>query len=331
MADTPVSDTVPIDLDQLRAVRVIRRAIESNRLAQAILLHGENLRVLEVTARSLAADILDSDRDQVVHHPDLFILRTRGKARQITIGAESERSGGDWPPNSMRRFIHDLNLTPQAGNRKVGLVIEADRMNRSTANAFLKTLEEPPSDTTLFLLTVRPYDLLDTIRSRCLNFSLQAAMETIDEPSWTAWKSDYQAWLGDLAAGLSDRSDVARITLGVYGFICRFESVLSILSDVAWEAHREELPDTIGDDEKAAIETGIRKSIRQQMFGDIERATRDFGIGATDAASVHPRRLARAVELLEHQTVLVDKLNLNPATALEAFLLGSLRIWVNRD
>ena len=87
------------------------------------------------------------------------------------------------------------------GGRKVGIVIDADRMNAASANAFLKTLEEPPAGTTLFLLTTRPYDLLDTIRSRCLNFRIPATIETIQHPDWASWVVAYREWLGCLLQG----------------------------------------------------------------------------------------------------------------------------------
>lgn len=323
------------NLREHRAVQVLEKAIAANRLAQAILLHGDNLGALEFVARQLAAAILEASEAGVENHPDYFTLRTRGKARQITIGSDSERAGGDWPPNSMRRFIHDLNLTPRAGARKVGVVVEADRMNTNTANAFLKTLEEPPADTTLILLTIRPYDLLDTIRSRCLNFRLPADLEEIDHPDWVAWMRDYRDWLDQLSRGPRRKDEVAAVTLAVYGLISRFEQTLAVLAEHAWEAFKETLPEAMPDDAVAAVQTGVTKSVRQQLFGDIERATRHFGIGDTAgggaAHEVYPRRLSRAIEALEHAYVLMDRLNLNEATALESFFLTSLRLWPNKD
>ena len=72
----------------------------------------------------------------------------------------------------MRRLIDDLQKTSNQGGHKVAIIYEAERMNKESANAFLKTLEEPPSDTILFLLTHRPYDLIDTIKSRCLTYRI---------------------------------------------------------------------------------------------------------------------------------------------------------------
>ncbi|MBF0328573.1 MAG: DNA polymerase III subunit delta' [Nitrospirae bacterium] len=67
---------------------------------------------------------------------------------------------------SAEEFIH---LKTFEGNKKVLLVDDADAMNISAANAFLKTLEEPPSDSLIILITSEAGSLPDTIRSRCSN------------------------------------------------------------------------------------------------------------------------------------------------------------------
>jgi DNA polymerase III subunit delta' len=57
------------------------------------------------------------------------------------------------------------------GRRRVFLIDGADTMRWDLANIFLKILEEPPESATLILLAPSPYQLLPTIRSRCLQFS----------------------------------------------------------------------------------------------------------------------------------------------------------------
>src|SRR6202045_4896478 len=53
------------------------------------------------------------------------------------------------------------------GRRKVAIIVEADRLQPQAANAFLKTLEEPPNDSLLLLLSALPEALPDTVVSRC--------------------------------------------------------------------------------------------------------------------------------------------------------------------
>ena len=55
---------------------------------------------------------------------------------------------------------------------KIVVIVHADRMNPQAQNAFLKTLEEPPNNTILMLLTSQPQALLPTILSRCLQLPL---------------------------------------------------------------------------------------------------------------------------------------------------------------
>lgn len=71
------------------------------------------------------------------------------------------------------RLINDaLSFRPFEGKRKVVIVDDAETMNISAANAFLKTLEEPPEDSLILLISSRPDRLPSTIRSRCsrINF-----------------------------------------------------------------------------------------------------------------------------------------------------------------
>ena len=95
-------------------------------------------------------------------YPDLHQLGPVGKMYQIRVGELVNPE-----PNTLRAFMNELYLTGSTGGRKVGIIHEADRMNRESQNALLKTLEEPPRDTTLILCTANPGALLATTRSRC--------------------------------------------------------------------------------------------------------------------------------------------------------------------
>jgi len=98
-----------------------------------------------------------------------------GKLRaEIVIGQIVRRDASD--PQPLREF---LNGTPMLSNRRVVIVDAADDMNRNTANALLKSLEEPSEDTIFLLISHTPGRLLPTIRSRCrtLRFSRLADAE----------------------------------------------------------------------------------------------------------------------------------------------------------
>jgi DNA polymerase III subunit delta' len=87
-------------------------------------------------------------------HPDVFVIEYKG-LRDIKV-------------DQIREDVEErLYFKPFEGRYKVAIVDEADRMSHSAQNAFLKTLEEPPDESIIILLTSSPQSLLPTIRSRC--------------------------------------------------------------------------------------------------------------------------------------------------------------------
>ena len=319
----------PSALDGTPTVAVIERAIERQRLAHSLLLHGENLGTLALVAHAIADRLLNDPRQPSQYfppkqHPDFYALRPAGKSRQIGV-------------EPTRELISKMQVSSTISPRKIAVIYEADRMNTAAANVFLKTLEEPTASTTILLLTTRPYALLPTIRSRCLHFrftdSGSEALIDADEATRELWKSaraDYAAWLGQLSAGVTDKRAVADQLMGVYGLITRFNAVLAAATDTIWKTQKAKLPEDIDDDEQIAIETGIANGIRQKLFVEIEHTTRAFAEERLKAGDESVRRsLAAAIEKLEHNAGLL-RLNLNEAAAFEDFLLASLRLWSRR-
>ncbi|WBY02016.1 DNA polymerase III subunit delta' [Ramlibacter tataouinensis] len=74
--------------------------------------------------------------------------------------------------DAMRDAVEFAQRTSARGRGKAVLVYPAERMNHVTANALLKTLEEPPGDVRFVLATESAHQLLPTIRSRCLAHTL---------------------------------------------------------------------------------------------------------------------------------------------------------------
>ena len=314
-----LSESLPDSLRGTRAVEVLERSLAQNRLGHGILLHGESLESLETIVRAIAANLLETKRDPF-KHADCFTLRPSGRARLIKVGKTEDN-------NTMRKLVIDIAKSSNQGGRKVGIVIDADRMNAASANAFLKTLEEPPVGTTLFLLTTRPYDLLDTIRSRCLNFRIPATIETIQHPDWASWVVAYREWLGRLLQG-PNKKTIPHIMMGAYGLNARFQTILKAMTSEAWKMQKEALPDHVTADEKDAMEVGLSKGYRKQLFGEIEKATAGFAreVEALNKGELPASALHRATEALERSAGLME-INFNQAAALELFFLSSLRIW----
>lgn len=97
------------------------------------------------------------------NHPDVEIIsRPADKSTiplELLIGRDEKR---------MREGLcHNLSLKPYLGGRKVAVIDDADHLNVEGANCLLKTLEEPPPRSVLFLIGTSPDKQLPTIRSRC--------------------------------------------------------------------------------------------------------------------------------------------------------------------
>lgn len=92
------------------------------------------------------------------NHPDIFILEPEEEGKQIKVEA-------------VRELIGFIQLKSHSDKFKIAIIEPADAMNRSAANALLKTLEEPPEQSLLILNTHQPQRLPVTIRSRCQHIS----------------------------------------------------------------------------------------------------------------------------------------------------------------
>lgn len=302
-----------------KALDILLGALRAGRLHHAILLYGSSIQVLEDIAKQVAQRLLGSQPEK---HPDFFELRPQGKMRQIKIGSDADKVGGDWPPNTMRRLLKEISQTSNRGGNKVAIVYEADRMNDSAANAFLKTLEEPPKGTTIFMLTTRPNDLLDTIRSRCISLRADSDPLPLDDPQWEKWLADFKDWQKALMGGIGVKIKLLDAMMRCYGLLARFDKILSRLTDQAadiGEAESEELEEDVID----AIVAGERRALRKRLFGEIEDACVSCALGGNGVPAV---KLARAVQVLEKAAGLTE-LNMPDAPALEYFMLTSIRIW----
>ncbi|HEY3401336.1 MAG TPA: hypothetical protein VGK03_11965 [Geothrix sp.] len=131
--------------------------------------------------------------------PNLLRITPEGKAGIIRIDQIREGLDSTNQPRFSRGVIEWASLAPPLGCHRWILVEEAHRLNESSGNILLKTLEEPPEGTHFILVTHRPEALLQTIRSRCerLPFAPLAPEEAwavavrngwaeVDRPRWTA-------------------------------------------------------------------------------------------------------------------------------------------------
>jgi len=143
------------------AFSYLRGAHDQGRLAHAYLISG----AADSGKRRLASRLANLASGVQIGNVfatgvgDVFVAEPGSKSRRIVI-------------DQIRRLEHALQMRTTNGRRKVAIVSDADRLQPQAANAFLKTLEEPPNDSLLLLLSTLPEALPDTIRSRCVPIPL---------------------------------------------------------------------------------------------------------------------------------------------------------------
>jgi DNA polymerase III subunit delta' len=126
-------------------------------------------------------------------HADLCVLMPEtvmlelgwplGEKAQAEIDDKKRKPSKEIRIEAMRETVEFAQRTSARGRGKAVLVFPAERMNNVTANALLKTLEEPPGDVRFVLASDAAYQLLPTIRSRCLVHT----MTWPDEPTSLDW------------------------------------------------------------------------------------------------------------------------------------------------
>ncbi len=141
----------------------LRRSRELGRLPHALLLVGAPGSGRTQLAWEIAAMANGIAVAEARNHPDIYKIEPESKSRRIRVEA-------------FRDFCQPFFATSfRVGAVKTGIVLEADRLHPSAANAFLKTLEEPPPGCLFILVTSNPALLPVTIVSRCSRFELSVA------------------------------------------------------------------------------------------------------------------------------------------------------------
>ena len=148
-----------------KQIHVLRQTITGNRIPHAYLFYGMagvgkrstaqvfakavNCATGEGDACGSCSSCLKADHG---NHPDLKIVEPSGQSIRI---------------QDIRDIQHQIAFRPLDGGRRVFILVDAEKMNSTAANALLKTLEEPTRSNILILISSRPYQLPLTVLSRC--------------------------------------------------------------------------------------------------------------------------------------------------------------------
>lgn len=148
--------------------RFLTSEVIQDRLAHALLMHGIDGLGKRDFALAFAAFLLCDRRNdqsacgecqscqwfQAGSHPDFFHVALEEKSKSIKV-------------DQLRSLTEALQKTSQRGGYQIALIEAADTMNRSAANALLKTLEEPPGNVVVILVSDHLNTIPATIVSRC--------------------------------------------------------------------------------------------------------------------------------------------------------------------
>src|SRR5277367_908081 len=126
---------------------------------------GKHAFALRLTQALLCERVPESKLDPCGQCPGCLQVMAGTHPDLLHVAKPEDRQ--ELPIRVIRDLCIDLGLKPMSGRRKVAIVDDADDLNDEAANAFLKTLEEPPPGSTLILVGTSAEGQLDTILSRC--------------------------------------------------------------------------------------------------------------------------------------------------------------------
>ncbi len=175
-------------------------AVRSNRVAHGYCFEGPEAVGKKKMAFNFAMDLLcqqEESRCGLCHscqmfaagnHPDFHMYEPEGKS------IKREQA---------ERAIHELQIRSYEGGYKIFLFDDADKLTASAQNALLKSLEEPPPQTVIILVTANPQGLLPTIRSRvqAIRFYPVEEQELVDALQKRGVEADTATKLARLSEG----------------------------------------------------------------------------------------------------------------------------------
>lgn len=190
------------------ALKLLDRSMQRGRLGHAYLISGPKGPMLEKFATdflNLASGAAYFDLDAWQNHGAL-IIRPESKSRRIKVETIREQ---------VEPFLF---VTTTGAAHRFCVFVDAERMNESTQNAFLRTLEEPPPNTLFLLLSSQPESFLTTILSRVIRVPLmpEPGRRELSEP---------ESHLVELLTQLAQRNDSGSLS-GALTLRREFEDIL---------------------------------------------------------------------------------------------------------
>jgi DNA polymerase III subunit delta' len=276
----------PNELKGCDAARSLETALAAGRLGHGMIFVCDEIAQADVAAVAIGGAILQG----AMPHADYLKVEPQNKQRQI--GVE--------PMRELREFLQKSSLS----GKKVAHISQADRLNGSAANLFLKVLEEPPAGSYIIMTTDEPYAVLPTLVSRAMRFRFPAATG--------ATHAQLAAWQEELRAFLNDESKQG--VLAGYPLMDKALNLLTQMEDEKMEAPEDADPEVV-----EAMEVARQKAFRKEIFAALENAV-------LQAYKDNPKEglyLGEALRKIEKVYRLLE-MNLNTAAALESAISSTI-------
>jgi DNA polymerase-3 subunit delta' len=184
---------------RIAALEYLTQAHERGRLGHAYLISGPPGSGKRGLASQISNLVSGTRSDDVFASPPpgVYLAEPESRSRRIVI-------------DQIRVLEHALHMRSANGHRKVAIIGDADRLQPQAANAFLKTLEEPPNDSLLLLLSAMPEVLPDTILSRCVAVPLAGSEKMEHSPEETELVDLLGQAAGSAGQGIQPAYQLAR-------------------------------------------------------------------------------------------------------------------------
>jgi DNA polymerase-3 subunit delta' len=271
----------------------IGKATLAWRFARFLVAHPDpsSLQAQAATSLELPPDSPVARRIRALALPDVALLRRSWNEK-------SKKHYTEIRIEDVRKLIHLFQQSSGAGGWRIAIVDSVDDLNRSSANALLKLIEEPPERSLFLLIAHRPGRVLPTIRSRCRKLALAplaeseivAAVQALGPP----WSERSEAELAGAAARAegSVREALRLLDGDGIAFDAALRGMFARLPQVDWLAVHALADRLTGRDNESAYETFMTA-----VFRFLDRAVREKAGQGADAASLVP--YARAFERID--------------------------------
>lgn len=308
---------------QTAPVSLLKRSLGSGKIAHAYIFEGIEGCGKKKTALALVKAIFCKDADgcgkcpacrkvAALQHPDLHIVEPDGAFIKI---------------DQIRDLQKELSFRPFEASKKVCIMEAAERLNPAAANAFLKTLEEPPGNALLILLTTNSGAVLPTILSRCQRLSFSPlSSELIEE---YLRETGVPAESAKVAASLAGGSMKKALEISGEDTLRKRDQILERISSLSTGeiAPLFSLAEELGSDRDGAAEvldllTAFWRDVMLLQSGGKDPTNRDilYLLNEEVARSTLEKTMEK-IELVSRSRQALQR-NVNPRLTLEVLFMG---------